>query len=103
MQGPPPGGGKGGPPPGGGGLGPQGLSGGGGGPGGPGGPFGSASANTRYSLTFSIGARNVFNNVNLGTPVGQLSSPLFGQSNSLAGFFANGGNRHVDFQAMFSF
>jgi len=103
MQGPPPGGGRGGPPPGGGGLGPRGLSGGGGGPGGPGGPFGSSSTNTRYSLTFSVGARNVFNNVNLGTPVGQLSSPLFGQSNSLAGFFANGGNRHVDFQAMFSF
>ena len=57
---------------------------------------------TRYSLTFSIGARNVFNSVNLGTPVGQLTSQLFGQSNSLAGFFANGGNRHVDFQTMFS-
>jgi hypothetical protein len=41
--------------------------------------------------------------VNLGTPVGQLSSPLFGKSNSLAGFFANGGNRHIDFQVMFSF
>ena len=103
MQGPPPGGGRGGPPPGGGGLGPRGLSGGGGGPAGPGGPFGSTSGNTRYSLTFSVGARNVFNNVNLGTPVGQLTSPLFGQSNSLAGFFANGGNRHIDFQAMFSF
>jgi hypothetical protein len=97
MQGPPPGGGRGGPPPGGGGLGPRGLSGGGGG------PFGSAAANTRYSLTFSVGARNVFNDVNRGSPIGQLSSPLFGQSNSLAGFFANGGNRHVDFQVMFSF
>jgi hypothetical protein len=103
MQGPPPGGGRGGPPPGGGGLGPGGLSGGGGGPGGPGGPFGSSAANTRYSLTFSVGARNVLNDVNLGTPIGQLTSPLFGKSNSLAGFFANGGNRHVDFQVMFSF
>jgi hypothetical protein len=103
QQGPPPGGGRGGPPPGGGGLGPRGLGGGGGGPGGPGGPFGSTATNTRYSLTFSVGARNVFNLVNLGTPVGQLTSPMFGQSNSLAGFFANGGNRHVDFQVMFSF
>ena len=104
MQGPPPGGGRGGPPPGGGGLGPRGLSGGGGGPGGPGGPFGSAAANTRYSLTFSVGARNVFNVVNLGTPIGQLSSPLFGTSNSLAGGFGpTGGNRHIDFQVMFSF
>jgi len=103
MGGPPPGGGRGGPPPGGGGLGPRGLSGGGGGPGGPGGPFGSSPSNTRYSLTFSVGARNLFNTVNLGTPIGQLTSPWFGQSNSLAGFFANGGNRHVDFQVMFSF
>jgi hypothetical protein len=38
-----------------------------------------------------------------GAPIGQLSSALFGQSNSLAGFFANGGNRHIDFQVMFSF
>jgi hypothetical protein len=104
MQGPPPGGGRGGPPPGGGGLGPGGLSGGGGGPGGPGGPFGSSAANTRYNLTFSVGARNVFNVVNLGTPIGQLSSPLFGKSNSLAGGFGpTGGNRHIDFQVMFSF
>ena len=104
MQGPPPGGGRGGPPPGGGGLGPGGLSGGGGGPGGPGGPFGSSSSNNRYSLTFSVGARNVFNVVNLGTPIGQLSSPLFGKSNSLAGGFGpGGGNRHIDFQVMFSF
>jgi hypothetical protein len=100
MQGPPPGGGRGGPPPGGGGLGPRGL---GGGPGGPGGPFGSSPANTRYSLTLSVGSRNVFNDVNLGTPIGQLSSLWFGKSNSLAGFFANGGNRHIDFQMMFSF
>jgi hypothetical protein len=28
---------------------------------------------------------NAFNIVNLGAPVGQLSSPLFGKSNSLAG------------------
>jgi hypothetical protein len=101
---PPPGGGRGGPPPGGGGLGPRGLGGGGGGPGGPGGPFGAPAANKRYSLTLSVGARNVLNVVNLGTPIGQLSSPLFGTSNSLAGGFGpGGGNRHIDFQAAFSF
>jgi hypothetical protein len=104
MQGPPPGGGRGAPPPGGGGLGPGGLSGGGGGPGGPGGPFGSSSSNTRYSLTLGVGARDVLNVVNLGTPIGQLSSPLFGTSNSLAGGFGpGGGNRRIDFQVMFSF
>jgi hypothetical protein len=104
MQGPsPPGGGRGGPPPGGGGLGPRGLSGGGGGPGGPGGPFGSSASNRRYSLTLGVGARNVFNIVNLGTPIGELSSPLFGKSNSLAGFGGMGGNRSIDFQVAFSF
>jgi hypothetical protein len=100
---PPPGGGRGGPPPGGGGLGPGGLSGGGGGPGGPGGPFGSSPSSRRYSLTLGVGARNVFNVVNLGTPVGQLSSPLFGKSNSLAGFGGMGGNRSIDFQIAFAF
>jgi hypothetical protein len=103
TQGPPPGGGRGGPPPGGGGLGPGGLGGSGGGPGGPGGPFGSTASSRRYNLTLGVGSRNVFNIVNLGTPIGVLSSPLFGKSNSLAGFGNMGGNRSIDFQVSFSF
>jgi len=102
-MGPPPGGGRGGPPGGGGGpgggLGPGGLS-----SGGRGGPPGE-NVSYRYNLTLGIGAMNVFNIVNLGAPVGQLSSPLFGKSNSLAGGFGppGGGNRRIDFQVMFSF
>lgn len=49
---------------------------------------------------------NAFNIVNLGSPVGQLSSPIFGKSNSLAGGGfgpPGGGNRRIDFQVMFSF
>ena len=78
---------------------------GGGGRGGPGGGFGGAASNRRYSLTLSINARNVFNHTNLGTPVGNLSSPLFGQSNGLAGgpFSSSASNRRVELQAMFSF
>ena len=59
----------------------------------------------RYNLTLSIGAMNVFNIVNLGAPVGQLSSPLFGRSNSLASGFGppGGGNRQLDFQVAFIF
>jgi hypothetical protein len=41
-----------------------------------------------------------------GTPVGQLSSALFGKSNSLAGGGfgpPGGGNRNIDFQVAFSF
>jgi hypothetical protein len=75
----------------------------GGGPG-RGGMFGAAS-NARYNLTFSVGVRNVFNNVNLGTPVGNLSSPIFGQANSLAGrpFSSPTSNREVELQMFFTF
>ncbi len=52
-----------------------------------GGAFGLGSAtDRRYSLTFTVNARNIFNNVNLATPNGTLGSPLFAQSNALAGF-----------------
>ena len=85
----------------GGGLGGRGLSGGGG----VGGLFGPPSTNTRYSLTFSANARNVFNNVNLATPIGVVGSPLFGRSNGLiGGFFSSpAANRRIDFQVMFNF
>jgi uncharacterized membrane protein YgcG len=85
----------------GGGLGGRGLSGGGGG----GGLFGPPSTNTRYSLTFSVNARNVFNNVNLAPPIGVLGSPLFGRSNALVGgfFSSSAANRRIDLQVMFNF
>ncbi len=90
---------------GGGGLGGRGMGGGGG----AGGFFGQGNnATKRYSLTFSAYARNVLNNVNLGSPMGVIGSPLFDQSNSLGGVFGGGGgsqaaNRRIDFQAVFSF
>ena len=90
---------------GGGGLGGRGMGGGGG----AGGFFGQGNnATKRYSLTFSAYARNALNNVNLGSPVGVIKSPLFDQSNSLGGVFGGGGgsqaaNRRIDFQAVFSF
>jgi hypothetical protein len=87
---------------------------GGGGPrGGGGNPFGGlggggdfGGANTRrYNLTFSVNARNLLNHVNLATPIGNLSSPLFGQSNALAGgpFSSAASNRRIELQASFSF
>jgi hypothetical protein len=60
-------------------------------------------------MTFSVSARNIFNNVNLSTPIGNLSSPLFGQSNGLASGFGPGGgggataNRKIDLQVSFNF
>ena len=79
--------------------------GGGGGRGGRG-PFGGGeNSGHRYSLTFGISARNLLNNVNEGTPVGVISSPIFGQANSLAGgpFGNAASNRRVDMQVTFSF
>jgi hypothetical protein len=80
-----------------------------GGPGGPGGPDGmggepTSSVSRRYQLTLSAYARNLFNNVNPAAPIGTLSSPLFGESNALAGFGGNSAaNRRIDFQLQFSF
>lgn len=77
--------------------------GGGGGRGGPGG--GDPSTGKKYNLTLSASARNLFNNVNLSTPIGNLSSPLFGESNGLAGgpFGSSSYNRRIDLQLSFSF
>ena len=98
-----PGGGGGGRGPGGpgGGLGGRGLTGAGGG----GGMFGGAPTNRRYNLTFGVSARNLFNRVNLATPIGDLQSPLFGQSIAIAGgpFSSGSANRRIDLQATFSF
>ncbi|GAC1667477.1 MAG: TonB-dependent receptor [Candidatus Acidiferrum sp.] len=75
----------------------------GGGFGGPGRGEGGGASNSRYNLTFGISARNLFNNVNLATPTGNLSSPFFGRANSLAGFGSATSNRRVDLQVSFSF
>ncbi len=63
------------------------------------------SSESRYSLEFSIVARNIFNFVNLGTPVGNLTSPIFGRSNSLAPspFSSLSAPRRIDLQIRFAF
>jgi Carboxypeptidase regulatory-like domain len=78
----------------------------GGGPGGPmGGMFGGSPTNNRYNLTFSVNARNLFNNVNYGPYIGNLTSPIFGQANSLAGqpYSSSTANRRIDLQLQFTF
>jgi hypothetical protein len=84
-----------------GGLGPGGLTGNSGNPfSGPG-----TTINRRYSLTFSISVRNLFNTFNPGNPVGNLSSPKFGEAVSVGGgpFASASANRRVDLQVRFSF
>jgi hypothetical protein len=80
--------------------------GGGGGRGGGGGGFGPGNpTNRRFGLTFSVSAQNIFNNVNVATPVGIVSSPIFGEANQLAGrpFSTTTANRRLDLQVLFSF
>jgi len=84
---------------------------GGGGPRGPlfgGGPggFSSGGSDHRYSLTFGVYGRNIFNKVNLADPSGILGSRFFDTSNALAtgGPYANGAaNRRIDLLATFNF
>lgn len=70
---------------------------------------GAANAARRYNVTASVEARNLLNNVNPGTPVGVLSSPLFGQPQGLSGGFGPGtggtqtANRRLQLQLKFSF
>jgi hypothetical protein len=73
--------------------------------GGMGGMFGGSPTNKRYNLTLSANARNLFNNVNYGNFIGNLSSPLFGQANSLAGqpYSSSTANRRIDLQVQFTF
>jgi hypothetical protein len=88
----------------------RGGGGGFGGPGGFGGGFGGGGDRRKpYNLNLSINFTNLFNNVNLGTPVGNLASFRFGQSTSTAsgfgGFGGGGGgtsNRRIDLSARFS-
>jgi hypothetical protein len=97
---------------------PQGGSRGGEGLAGIGGPPGGASGEAkRYSMQFSLNFQNLFNHVNLSPPVGNLSSPSFGQSLSLSGGFggfggpggggggggSGAGNRRVTAQVRFNF
>ncbi|MDT7540893.1 MAG: hypothetical protein QOE33_797 [Acidobacteriota bacterium] len=105
-----------------GGLGGGGPRGGGGGGGMMGGMFGggggpSGASDKRYQMTFSINVNNILNHANLGAPVGNLSSSLFGLPRVSAGGFGGfgpggggggggggaAGNRRVELQVRFNF
>jgi hypothetical protein len=85
----------------------RGGPGGGGGRGGPGGMGGFGGSNTgrRYNLAFGVQALNLFNDANLSTPNGQLTSQQFGVSTQLAGrpFTGTSGIRQVVLQTSFTF
>jgi hypothetical protein len=81
------------------------------------GGFGGGSPSEKpYSLTFSLQFQNIFNRNNEGTPVGNLSSDLFGESTATNGGFGGfggggggfagsqaAGNRRIIAQVRFNF
>ena len=87
-------------------------------------PFGGEEGGTstgaltekRYNLVVSVLAHNLLNHISFGTPIGNLSSPFFGQANTLAEGFGFGsrsgssaaggtesGNRRIEVQFRFIF
>ena len=74
--------------------------------GGEGGDSGSGGGSkSHYTLSLAAEARNIFNDANLAPPIGNVSSSLFGTSNSAAGgvYSFSGTNRRIDFQVVFAF
>ena len=63
----------------------------------------------RYTLTLSVNIQNLLNHTNLTNPIGNLSSPQFGQSISTAGGFGGpggssaAGNRRIQVQVRLGF
>ena len=73
-------------------------------------PASGPSPEKKYTLTFSVNIQNLLNNTNLSQPIGNLSSPRFGESFSTAGSFGFGpsgsaaaGNRRIQLQVRFGF
>ena len=69
--------------------------------------FSDTPTSKRYNLTVSVSARNLLNHVNPGPIIGQITSPLFGEANQVAGgygaFAETANNRRIELQMRFSF
>ena len=104
TPGPGGGGGGGGRERGGGGLAPAAATGGG-----LGNVLGRPTTSHRYNLTLSMSVRNLLNHNNPGPITGNITSPLFGQANQIAGaqngegFYETANNRRLEMQIRFSF
>jgi hypothetical protein len=70
-------------------------------------PASGPAPEKRYTVTLSINIQNLLNHTNLTNPIGNLSSPQFGESISSAGGFggpgSNAGNRRMQVQIRFGF
>ena len=69
--------------------------------------FSAPTTDRKYNLTISMQGRNLLNHTNPGPIIGDITSPLFGQANSMAGGFGafseNANNRRLELQMRFSF
>lgn len=78
-------------------------------PGGLRGMFAAPSSDRRFGLSISMSARNLLNHNNPGPIIGDITSPLFGQANQVAGnpnmegFLENANNRRLELQIKFLF
>jgi hypothetical protein len=71
-------------------------------------PEGNVNTGRKYNLTLSATTLNALNRANFAPPIGDLSSPYFGQSLSLADLMghmsgASTYNRKIDVQLRFTF
>ena len=73
------------------------------------GPAPAKGGDRRYNATISISARNILNHTNPGPIIGNITSPLFGRANQLAGslngegFSENANNRRIEMQVRLTF
>jgi hypothetical protein len=78
-------------------------------PGGLRGLFGAPSSDRRFGLAIGMSARNLLNHNNPGPIIGDITSPLFGHANQVAGnpnmegFLENANNRRLELQIKFLF
>jgi hypothetical protein len=78
-------------------------------PQGNGGLFSQPSTPRKYNLTLAMSGRNLFNHTNPGPIIGNISSPLFGRANQVAGapngegFLETASNRRLELQIRFTY
>jgi hypothetical protein len=71
--------------------------------------IGTPGSGRRYSLIFSMTARNLLNHTNPGLITGNITSPIFGRSNQIGrapngeGFYETANNRRIEMQVRFAF
>jgi len=74
-----------------------------------GGIIGSPSTSHRFNLSIGMSIRNLLNHTNPGPIIGNITSPLFGFANQVAGgpnaegFYENANNRRLESQIKFTF